>query len=90
MTDRGDLDRELAAVRASYNGVRLHAGVGYVTPDGRAPRPRRGIRHARRAGHVRARQARLAYFGRPTLRAGLGARSAPRRSVRNRALSDVS
>jgi putative transposase len=61
ITDAGDLDRELDAVRASYNGVRLHAGIGYVTPDdehaGRGP----AIRHARRLGLWRARQARLAY-----------------------------
>jgi putative transposase len=61
IADPGDLDRELGAVRRAYNGVRLHAGIGYVTPDdehtGRAP----AIRHARRVGLARARQARLAY-----------------------------
>jgi putative transposase len=61
IADPGALDRELAAVRASYNGVRLHAGIGYVTPDdehaGRGP----AIRQARRVGLARARQARLAY-----------------------------
>jgi putative transposase len=61
IADPGDLDRELAAVRASYNGVRLHASIGYVTPDdehaGRGP----AIRQARRVGLARARQARLAY-----------------------------
>jgi transposase InsO family protein len=33
VTDAGDLDHELGAVRRRYNGVRLHAGIGYVTPD---------------------------------------------------------
>jgi putative transposase len=65
IADPGDLDRELAAIRRSYNGVRLHAGIGYVTPDdehaGRGP----AIRHARRVGLARARQARLAYHRNP-------------------------
>ena len=56
-----DLARELDAVREQYNSVRLHAGVGYVTPndehEGRGP----AIRQARRAGLERARQQRLAY-----------------------------
>jgi len=49
------LRAELAVVRHEYNTVRLHAGIGYVTPDdehdGRGPRIRaarkRGLRHAR-------------------------------------------
>jgi putative transposase len=61
IADPDDLDRELAAVRERYNHVRLHAGIGYVTPDdehqGRGP----AIRHARRLGLARARHARLAY-----------------------------
>ena len=61
LTDPRDLDRELAAVRDRYNRVRLHAGVGYVTPDdehaGRGPQ----IRQARQLGLARARRARLAY-----------------------------
>jgi transposase InsO family protein len=61
IADAGDLERELTAVRRNYNRVRLHAGIGYVTPDdehaGRGP----AIRHARRVGLARARQARLAY-----------------------------
>ena len=56
-----DLARELDAVREQYNSVRLHAGIGYVTPndehEGRGP----AIRQARRAGLKRARQQRLAY-----------------------------
>ena len=53
------LDAELARVRTDYNTVRLHAGIGYVTPDdehhGRGP----AIRRARAAGLKRARQQRL-------------------------------
>jgi transposase InsO family protein len=49
------LRAELAVVRHEYNTVRLHAGIGYVTPadehNGRGPRiraaRRRGLRHAR-------------------------------------------
>jgi putative transposase len=45
----------------AHNTVRLHAGIGYVTPDdeheGRGPQ----IRNARRAGLHRARRARIAY-----------------------------
>jgi len=55
------LRAELAVVRARYNGVRLHAGIGYVTPDdeheGRGP----AIRKAREAGLEAARVRRLAY-----------------------------
>jgi putative transposase len=61
LADVGDLARELDAVRAQYNSVRLHAGIGYVTPDdeheGRGAR----IRAARRRGLERARGARIAY-----------------------------
>lgn len=60
ITDPATLRAELAEVRAEYNGVRLHQGVGYVTPDdeheGRGP----AIRRARREGLERARQRRLA------------------------------
>ena len=61
LAEPADLARELEAVREQYNRVRLHAGIGYVTPDdeheGRGPT----IRHARRAGLARAREQRLAY-----------------------------
>jgi putative transposase len=47
-------------VRERYNGVRLHAGIGYVTPndehEGRGP----AIRKARQAGLEQARLRRLA------------------------------
>jgi putative transposase len=55
------LRAELAVVRHDYNTVRLHAGIGYVTPadehDGRGPR----IRAARKRGLRHARWARITY-----------------------------
>jgi putative transposase len=61
LTDPADLARELDAARDHHNRVRLHAGIGYVTPDdeheGRGPQ----IRQARRHGLARARQQRLDY-----------------------------
>jgi putative transposase len=57
--DPGALDAELARVRAEYNTVRLHAAIGYVTPDdehaGRGP----AVRRARAAGLTRARTERI-------------------------------
>jgi putative transposase len=57
--DPGALDSELARVRGEYNTVRLHAAIGYVTPDdehhGRGP----AIRRARAAGLARARAERI-------------------------------
>jgi putative transposase len=59
--DPAVLRAELASVRHEYNTKRLHAGIGYVTPDdeheGRGPQ----IRQARRAGLHRARRLRIAY-----------------------------
>jgi hypothetical protein len=53
------LRAELAVVRERYNGVRLHAGIGHVTPndehEGRGP----AIRKARQAGPELARLQRL-------------------------------
>ena len=57
--DPAALDTELARIRTEYNTVRLHASIGYVTPDdehhGRGPR----IRRARAAGMRRARAERI-------------------------------
>jgi len=57
--DPAALDTELARIRREYNTVRLHAAIGYVTPDdehhGRGPR----IRRARAAGLRRARAQRI-------------------------------
>lgn len=59
--DPAVLDTELARIRVEYNTVRLHQGIGYVTPDdehhGRGP----AIRRARSAGMKRARQDRIDY-----------------------------
>lgn len=59
--DPAVLEAELERVRIEYNTVRLHAGIGYVTPDdeheGRGPQ----IRKARREGMRRAREQRIAY-----------------------------
>jgi putative transposase len=59
--DPATLRAELAVVRERYNGVRLHAGIGYVTPndehEGRGP----AIRKARQAGLEHARLQRLAW-----------------------------
>src|SRR5512132_2160085 len=59
--DPAVLRAELAVVRERYNGVRLHAGIGYVTPndehEGRGP----AIRKAREAGLEQARLQRLAW-----------------------------
>lgn len=59
ITDPAALDTELARIRGQYNTVRLHAAIGYVTPEdehhGRGP----GIRRARTAGMARARAERI-------------------------------
>ena len=55
--DPAALDTELARIRREYNSVRLHAAIGYVTPDdehhGRGPQIRRAraerIKHNRRS-----------------------------------------
>lgn len=64
ITDPATLRAELAVIREHYNTVRLHQGVGYVTPEdehtGRGP----GIRRARRDGLARARKQRLAWHRR--------------------------
>jgi len=61
ITDPAVLRAELALVRVDYNTIRLHAGIGYVTPDdeheGRGPK----IRQARRTGLYRARRKRITY-----------------------------
>ncbi len=59
--DPGELERELDRVQAEYNTVRLHAGIGYVTPDDEHHGRGEGIRAARRHGLAHAHQARLDY-----------------------------
>jgi putative transposase len=61
ITEPAVLRADLAVVRHEYNNVRLHAGIGYVTPEdeheGRGP----SIRAAREHGLRHARWARIAY-----------------------------
>jgi putative transposase len=59
--DPGELDIELERVRAEYNGVRLHASIGYVTPDDEHEGRGDAIRQARRDGLAKARLDRIAY-----------------------------
>jgi len=61
LADPADLARELEAVRHQYNHVRLHAGIGYVTPTDEHSGRGAAIRHARRVGLARAREQRIAY-----------------------------
>ncbi len=59
--DPGELALELDRVRLEDNTMRLHAGIGYVTPDDEHHGRGEAIRQARRDGLARARQARIAY-----------------------------
>jgi putative transposase len=63
--DPATLTAELEIVRADYNGRRLHAGIGYVTPDDEHAGRGEAIRQARRDGLTRARAERLAYHRNP-------------------------
>ena len=55
------LRAELETQRERYNTIRLHAGIGYVTPDQEHRGEGDTIRAARRDGLARARQRRIAY-----------------------------
>lgn len=59
--DPATLRAELKIIRAHYNGVRLHQGIGYVTPDDEHEGRGEAIRKARQAGLEQARQRRLAW-----------------------------
>lgn len=59
--DPGELELELDRVRAEYNAVRLHASIGYVTPDDEHDGRGDAIRQARRVGLEQARQTRIDY-----------------------------
>jgi transposase InsO family protein len=54
------LDAELERVRHDYNGVRLHAAIGYITPNDEHEGRGDAIRQARRDGLAQADQARRA------------------------------
>lgn len=58
--DVGDLEAELTRIRPFYNTVRLHQGLGYVTPEDEHTGRGDTIRAARRAGLHAAHQARVA------------------------------
>ena len=64
IADPGELDAELDRVRSQYNTVRLHASIGYVTPDDEHDGRGDAIRKARRDGLDQARQERLDYHRR--------------------------
>jgi hypothetical protein len=59
--DAGTLVAELDRVRPDYNGLRLHAGIGYVTPDDAHEGRGDQIRQNRRDGLARAHQLRVEY-----------------------------
>ncbi|HET7356488.1 MAG TPA: integrase core domain-containing protein [Nocardioidaceae bacterium] len=58
--DPATLRAELAVTRVHYNTVRLHQGIGYVTPDDEHEGRGEAIRKARQAGLEQARLRRLA------------------------------
>ena len=58
--DPATLRAEITAVREHYNTVRLHQGIGYVTPDDEHEGRGQTIRKARQAGLEQARLQRLA------------------------------
>ena len=60
ITDPDVLGAELERVRREYNGTRLHAAIGYVTPDDEHDGRGYAIRQARQDGLVRADQQRRA------------------------------
>ena len=60
ITDPQTLNAELERVRIEYNTARLHAGIGYVTPDDEHQHKGETIRQARQHGLTRADQARRA------------------------------
>lgn len=60
ITDPAVLRAELDHLRVHYNTVRLHEGIGYVTPDDEHEGRGTGIRKARQEGLRKAREHRIA------------------------------
>lgn len=60
ITDPAVLETELDRLRVHYNTIRLHEGVGYVTPEDEHYGRGEAIRAARRAGLANARATRIA------------------------------
>ena len=60
IADPATLRAELGVVRQHYNTIRLHAGIGYVTPEDEHSGRGEAIRKARQAGLEAARLNRLA------------------------------
>jgi putative transposase len=63
-TDPGVLERELERVQFEYNTIRLHAGIGYVTPEDEHLGRGGMIRKQRAEGLRAARAARLTHWRR--------------------------
>jgi putative transposase len=61
LADPATLRAELAVVRGHYNGVRLHAGIGYVTPNDEHEGRGEAIRKQRQTGLEQSRLRRLAW-----------------------------
>lgn len=61
ITDPAVLEAELERVRTEYNTIRLHASLGYVTPDDEHEGRAGAIRRRRDVGLALARQQRLDY-----------------------------
>jgi putative transposase len=64
ITDPAALDSELGRVRGLHNRTRLHAGIGYVTPDDEHTGRGEAIRQARIEGLRRAHHERVTYHRR--------------------------
>lgn len=61
ITDPAVLDVELDRIRVEYNTVRLHEGIGYVTPDDEHSGRGAAIRRQRSTGMKKARKDRIDY-----------------------------
>lgn len=61
ITDPAVLEAELALAPHRYNTIRLHAGIGYITPEDEHHGRGQQIRQARRDGMATARQNRIDY-----------------------------